>query len=98
MPNWARNTLLVLGLVVMTIGVLTGLYVAIWWGWIGGIVGIVEAIKANPVNSMDLTLGIVRLLFANFIGAVVGWLIFSFGAWIGSLGVDSFRRPRARKW
>lgn len=92
-----KNLALIVGLIVMTLGVCFGLWVAIWWGWILGIVMVVEAVKANPVDAMDLAIGIVRVLFANVLGAIAGWIIFSFGAWIGSMSVGSIR-PRARTW
>lgn len=97
MNNFLRNATLAGGIIIMTLGVVLGLWVAIWWGWVLGIVMIIEAFKANPVDAMNFALGVVRVIFANLIGALVGWLVLSFGAWIGSLSVGPWRN-KARTW
>jgi uncharacterized membrane protein len=52
--------------------VLAGLGVAVWagvwWAFVGGVVQVVEAIKADPVSGVDIALGALRVLFAGAIG------------------------------
>lgn len=60
----------VLGIILIIAGVAVGLYAGLWWAFIGGIVQIVDAVKATPVESMDLALGIVRVVFAGAIGTI----------------------------
>ena len=84
----------VLGVIIMALGVITGLWVALWWGWIGGIVQVVDGIKANPTDAMEIAIGIVRVLFANFVGAVVGWFIFACGAFVAHIGEAKRRYGR----
>lgn len=96
--NLGRNIAVIAGILIMTSGVLFGLWVAIWWGWVLGIVMIVEAFKATPVEAMNFALGVVRVIFANLLGALAGWLVFSLGAWIGSLAVGPWRTKARSKW
>lgn len=57
-----------------------GLYVGVWVLLIGGIVGIIEAAKATPVESMGVAIGVVKILFSS----VAGWLSFLVGGCISS--------------
>ena len=60
-------------------GILLGLYVGIWLCFIGGIVQIVEAAKANPVSSWGIAFGITRIIIAS----PVGWIICVIGLALG---------------
>ena len=59
-----------LAVMVALIGVVLGVYIGVWLLFIGGIVDIIEAIKAVPVDSFKFAFGIVKFLFAP-----IGWLI-----------------------
>jgi hypothetical protein len=61
------------------------LYCGIWWGWVGGVVAIIEAAQATPVVAMDVSLGLVRFVFAGIIGIVSGLAV-------GSLGIPFLKR------
>lgn len=65
----------VLGLLLVVVGVLFGVWAGLWWAFIGGIVSIVEAVKATPVEAMGIAIGIVRIMFAGLIGAVCGTVL-----------------------
>jgi len=60
----------VLGLALLVIGIAFGMYVGIWWAFIGGIVQLVEAVKAPEISSLGIALGLLRISFATVIGTV----------------------------
>ena len=55
------------------IGIVLGIYVGLWLLFIGGITQVVHGL--NPVNAMDIAIGITRIIFAP-----IGWLIIGLGA------------------
>ena len=59
-----------IGILVILAGVLLGLYVGLWVCFIGGIIAVVEAFKHTPVESLDVALGIVRVVGSSFCGAM----------------------------
>ena len=59
-----------LGITLMVAGVAIGLYVGLWLCFIGGIVQIIEAVKATPVEGLDIAIGIARIVMAGFAGVV----------------------------
>lgn len=69
-----------LGILLILSGIVFGLYAGLWWAFIGGIIQIIDAAKATPTPPMDVALGIVRIVFAGFIGAVSGMLLVIPGA------------------
>jgi hypothetical protein len=73
-----------LGVVMVVVGIALGLYAGLWWAFIGGIVSIVEAVKATPVEAMGIALGIVRIMFAGLIGVVSAMLLVVPGAALAS--------------
>lgn len=66
---------LILGLLLVIAGILLGLYVGLWLMLIGGIVGIVEQIKAPEIDAMKLALNIVKIPFAGFVGTVSAFVL-----------------------
>ena len=65
----ARNFV---GVILMLAGLGLAIYAGLWWAFIGGIVQIVEAVKADPIIAMDIALGLARVVCAGFIGVVTG--------------------------
>lgn len=57
-----------LGILLMVAGLALGLYVGVWLMFIGGIVQIIEAIKASPVEALDIAIGAARVLGAGVVG------------------------------
>lgn len=73
----------VIGLILIIVGVCIGLYVGLWLCFVGGIVGVIEAIRADVLVSMDVAIGIAKVIFSGFIGfisggvfIVPGWFMF----------------------
>ena len=70
------------GILMIICGILFGLYVGVWLCFIGGIVGIIETIRAPELSAMVVAINIVKILgagVAGFISGVVlvipGWLM-----------------------
>lgn len=59
-----------IGILLVIAGIASGIYFGLWWAFIGGIISIVEQVRSPAIDAMTLALGIVRILFAAFIGWV----------------------------
>lgn len=53
---------------VLVIGILLGLYSGIWWAFIGGIIQIIEQVRAVELNSLQVALGVLKIMLSGFIG------------------------------
>jgi uncharacterized BrkB/YihY/UPF0761 family membrane protein len=69
-----------IGCLLILLGIALGLYVGLWLLFIGGIVQIVEAVKADPVSSWGIAFGIVRIILAAPVGWGAFFLCFGMGA------------------
>jgi hypothetical protein len=65
---------LIAGILLFICGIALGVYVGIWWALIGGIVLVVESITADPVSASGIAYGVVRVMFAGFLGYVTAIL------------------------
>jgi hypothetical protein len=63
-----------IGIAMMVAGLALGLYVGLWLCFIGGIVQIVEAVKADPISAMDIAIGIVRIMAAGVAGVLTAFV------------------------
>lgn len=63
---------LLLGIVLIVIGVAFGLYCGVWWAFIGGICDVIREIRAPELQAMGVAAGVLKVMFAGFIGAVSG--------------------------
>lgn len=68
------------GCVLVLGGVAFGVWAGLWWGFIGGIVASVEAIRADPVVALDIAYGIARVVFCGAIGTIAGLVPCAIGA------------------
>jgi len=59
----------VFGILLILSGIILGLYVGIWLMVVGGIIQVVEAFQVDPVNSVGIAWGVVRVFFAS----IAGW-------------------------
>lgn len=73
----------VLGFLLCVAGVVGGLYMGVWYGFIGGIIAVIEACKATPIESTAVAFGVARVVFASTLGGVT-----AVGLW--ALGMTSF--------
>lgn len=63
----------ILGLLLIVGGIALGLYVGVYLCLFCGVVGVVEAVKVNPVDSGKLAWGLVRIFP---LAELLGWLSF----------------------
>lgn len=49
-------------------------YLGVWVMLIGGIVQLIEAVRADPVHSLGVAVGIARILGAGFVGVLTFWV------------------------
>jgi hypothetical protein len=68
------------GLLMIVTGIALGLYAGLWWAFIGGIVQVIEAVKATPVDALAVGVGSARVVFAAFIGGVSAMVLVAPGA------------------
>ena len=57
------------GFLMVVAGVIAGLYLGVWWAFIGGIVAVIEAFKATPIEALDAAIAFARIWFS----AMIGW-------------------------
>lgn len=69
-----------LGVCLILLGLVLGVWLGIRVMFIGGIVQIVNAIKATPVSAIGIAIGIVKVLFSGVVGWLSGLLISGVGA------------------
>jgi len=65
-----------------------GVYMGIWWALIGGIIGIIEQVKATEVDSFVVAISVAKVLFFGAIGGVsaaLGLFVAAAIAWVGTL-------------
>jgi len=63
-----------IGVLLAVAGFAFGVWAGLWWAFVGGVVQVVEAIKADPVSSVDIALGALRIVFAGFIGTATAFV------------------------
>lgn len=71
---------MVLGTVLCVAGGAIGLYVGVWLMFIGGIVDVVSEFRAPDLSAINVALGIAKVMFAGFIGALSGFCLIAPGA------------------
>lgn len=71
--NRSNNTLKwnIFGFVMMAIGILLGLYVGGWVLFVGGIVQVLEALQATPIEAVGVAVGILRVVVATAVGVLI---------------------------
>lgn len=88
----------VIGFLLVIAGVLFGAWAGIWWAFIGGIVNVIDGVRAENVDAMLIAGGIAKVTFA----AVIGWLsaivlmLPGFALMGGKVGISVKRRNRGR--
>lgn len=69
-----------LGLSLILLGAVLGLYVGVWVMFVGGIVDIVNAVKLPDVPAMGVAIGAAKIVCAGLVGWLAGILPIIFGA------------------
>ena len=71
----------IIGCLIIIGGIILGIYLGIWWCFIGGIVELINAAKATPVDAVEIAYGIAKILFAT----AIMWITIAFSVFIGAL-------------
>jgi hypothetical protein len=58
----------VLGVLLILAGIGIGLYFGVWWAFVGGIIQIIEQVRAEHLDAMMVATGIAKVMFAGLIG------------------------------
>jgi len=66
------------GVMMIVLGIVGGLWVGVWWGFVGGIVQFIHGV--NPVNAGDIAWGIARVFILSQLS---GWVICVVGVGFG---------------
>jgi len=61
-----------IGILIICLGFAVGVYVGGWVCFIGGIIDVIEQIRAEHLNALSVALGIGKVVFAGFFGWVSG--------------------------
>lgn len=61
---------LIIGLILIVCGIVLGAYVGIWICFVGGIIDVINEIRADELSAVVVAIGVAKVLFANFIGFV----------------------------
>ena len=78
----------ILGLAMIVMGILVGLYVGVWIFFLGGIIALVEMIQQDSLTVASAILNVLRILVAGFVGAVCAWALILPGCQIVASGFE----------
>lgn len=59
-----------LGCLLILCGLAAGLYLGLWWAFIGGIVQIIEQVRAPELSAMAVAIGVAKIVCAGGIGSI----------------------------
>lgn len=65
----------ILGLLIIIASIIGGVYIGVWVCFIGGIVDVITALQASPIDALGIAWGIFKFLIAGVAGmwaAVLG--------------------------
>jgi len=60
----------ILGIILIILGIFAGVYVGLWWAFIGGIIVVIQEIRAEELVAMNIAIGNIRIIFASFLGTI----------------------------
>ena len=87
----------VFGFLVAAAGVCFGIYIGFWVLFVGGIVDIIDTVKSPVTDAGVIALGILKIMMASFLGAVIAWIGVALGVLCGFSTVR-FRYGKKRRF
>lgn len=69
----------IVGLLLMFVGIVLGLYVGGWIFFVGGIVDVVRVVRADTLDEAALAWGVAKIALSGFIGFLSGLIPFVLG-------------------
>ena len=70
----------ILGIVIIITGICASIYLGLWILFVGGILDIVNAVRAPILIGSDIGFGVIKMIVAVFVGTICGWLSVLAGA------------------
>ena len=67
-----KSLLAIVGVIIVIASVVFGVYVGVWWAFIGGIVEIIDQVKAPVTDSYEVAVAIAKVMFAGVLGTAAG--------------------------
>lgn len=58
----------IVGLVFVFAGILSAFYGGLWWAFVGGIVQVINAVRADVLVESQVAFGIAKIVFSGFFG------------------------------
>lgn len=58
----------VIGILMIVAAIVFGIWAGLVWAFIGGIVDIINALKADEIEAITIAIGVVKVMFAGLIG------------------------------
>jgi len=83
----------VIGIALILTGIVCGVYAGVWWAFIGGIVNVIEAVRAEELVASHVAVGVGKVVFAG----VIGWASAVVFALPGAAMIQSGIIPKSRK-
>ena len=75
----------IIGVLIIIMGAILALYVGGWLMFIGGIVALIEEIRADMLDSGRVAWSIARIMLAGFVGSLIFWASTLLGVMVGGL-------------
>jgi len=66
---------IILGIIMIILGVILGVYVGVWVCFVGGIVDVINEIRAEHLEAVNVGIGLAKIFFAGISGWVSALLL-----------------------
>lgn len=83
----------ILGWLLVIAGIIGGLYIGVWWAFIGGIVQIIKIVQSGNVEALPIALNVAKILGASTLGILGGGAVWFCGVAI----IERSERCQLRK-
>lgn len=70
---------LVLGVSMIVFGVVLGLYLGFYVFFVGGIIGLIDAIRAEGISGLSVAVNVGKIMLAGFVGILSGGIFVIMG-------------------
>lgn len=70
----------IVGVFLIVGGIVFGVWMGLWWAFVGGIVDLINAVKADEIVALDIAISIAKISCAGFIGMISACVLIIPGA------------------
>lgn len=74
-----ENWKCILGSLLIITGIISGLYVGIYVMFVGGIIQVINAIRATSLIPMDFAVGLAKIIFCSLVGYITVFIPVTIG-------------------